>query len=184
MIGTHNSYTFLLAKNKVFEVFSFLWRTQTKNIKQQKDSGVTYFDVRIRKKKDKWVACHGIVDLDLEFNSIEEILNIFTLYKVRIILERGNLEDEIEFIKIIGQLVNHSNLVFAAIKNNWIIIWNVEYKIVDYTYLPWVYNLSFWENIKNFNFFSTIKRWARHHNPKITKDLIEDSQTVHFIDYI
>ena len=93
MIGTHDSYTFLSAKNKLFEWFSFLWRTQVKNIAQQKEIGVTYFDVRVRRDGDVWRVCHGLVDFDCKFKSIEDIINMFSIYKVRIILERGDNED-------------------------------------------------------------------------------------------
>ncbi len=93
MIGTHDSYTFLPARKKLFEWFSFLWRTQVKSIAQQKEIGVTYFDVRVRRDGNVWRVCHGLVDFDLTFKSIGEIVNIFSVYKVRIILEREGSED-------------------------------------------------------------------------------------------
>lgn len=182
MIGTHDSYTFLPARKKLFEWFSFLWRTQVKSIAQQKEIGVTYFDVRVRRDGDVWRVCHGLVDFDLIFKSIGEIVNIFSVYKVRIILERGGSEDLFreEVLKSIPCLA----LSFACIKKGWKVILNRDPHIFDYTYTPWLSGVSFWDNIKRFNFFSTIKRRAKKHNPVINDILKKDSTNVYFMDYV
>lgn len=182
MIGTHDSYTFLPAKNKLFEWFSFLWRTQVKNIVQQKEIGVTYFDVRVRRDKDVWRVCHGLVDFDCTFKSIEDIINMFSIYKVRIILERGDNEDL--FRKEILKNIECPALSFACIKSRWEVVFNRDSHILDYTYTPWLSGVSFWNNIKRFNFFSTIKKWAKKHNPTISNTLKEDSTNVYFMDYV
>ena len=56
--------------------------------------------------------------------------------------------------------------------------------ILDYTYTPWLSGVSFWDNIKRFNFFSTIKKWAKKHNPTISSTLKEDSTNIYFMDYV
>lgn len=182
MIGTHDSYTFLPAKNKLFEWFSFLWRTQVKNIAQQKEIGVTYFDVRVRRDGDVWRVCHGLVDFNYTFKSIEDIINMFSIYKVRIILERGDNEDL--FREEVLKNMECPALSFACIKNGWEVIFDRDPHILDYTYTPWLSGVSFWDNIKRFNFFSTIKRWAKKHNPTISNTLKEDSINVYFMDYV
>ena len=184
MIGTHDSYTFLPARKKIFELFSFLWRTQVKNIAQQKEIGVTYFDVRVRRDGHVWRVCHGLVDFNKTFKSIEEIISKFNPYRVRILLEKGNYNDEILFIKEVNACINYPNLSFAGIKRGWKVIINRDPIIKDYTYIPWLSNLSFWENIKRGNFFSTIKRWAKKHNPVINDNLKKDSTNVYFMDYV
>lgn len=182
MIGTHDSYTFLPARKKLFEWFSFLWRTQVKSIAQQKEIGVTYFDVRVRRDGNVWRVCHGLVDFDLTFKSIGEIVNIFSVYKVRIILEREGSEDLFreEVLKNASCLA----LSFACIKSGWEVILDRDPHIFDYTYTPWLSGVSFWDNIKRFNFFSTIKRWAKKHNPIINDILKKDSTNVYFMDYV
>ena len=182
MIGTHDSYTFLPARKKLFEWFSFLWRTQVKSIAQQKEIGVTYFDVRVRRDRDVWRVCHGLVDFDLTFKSIGEIVNIFSVYKVRIILEREGSEDL--FRKEVLESIPCLALSFACIKNGWKVILDRDSHIFDYTYTPWLSGVSFWGNIKRFNFFSTIKRWAKKHNPVINDILKKDSTNVYFMDYV
>lgn len=129
MIGTHDSYTFLPARKKLFEWFSFLWRTQVKSIAQQKEIGVTYFDVRVRRDGDVWRVCHGLVDFDLTFKSIGEIVNIFSVYKVRIILERGGSEDL--FREEVLESIPCLALSFACIKNGWKVILDRDPRIFD-----------------------------------------------------
>ena len=110
MIGSHDSFTYLEAKYSIFNLFSFLWRTQSLTIGEQIVKGVFYFDIRVRKvsKKDSnkycWRVCHGLVDFDVEFNRIEDILKTFKPYKVRIILERGSTEDEELFINEVKEV--------------------------------------------------------------------------------
>lgn len=183
MIGTHNSFTYLRAKNKIFELFSFLWRTQVKSIAQQKEIGVTYFDIRVRRDGNVWRVCHGLVDFNKTFKFIEEIISTFNPYRVRILLEKGNYNDEILFIKELDKCLDCPNLSFAGIKRGWVVIINRDPIIKDYTYIPWLSNLSFWDNIKRGNFFSTIKRWARKHNPVIN-DILKKDSTVYFMDYV
>lgn len=185
MIGTHDSYTYLKARNRVYEWFSFLWRTQSKSIEQQKEAGVTYFDIRVYRDYAHlgWRVCHGIVDFDIIFDSLENILTEFPTYKVRIILERGGDIEEVWFAKDIEKVKDFTNLSFACIKKDWKVLIDRDPAIIDYTYTPWLSSLSFWENIKRFNFFSTIKRWAKRHNPIIGRGLV-NSEVVHFMDYV
>lgn len=184
MIGTHDSLTFNSPKYKIFNLFKFLWRTQNKSIEEQIKSGVTYFDIRVRRDKNVWRACHGLVDFNATFNKLDELLFYFAPYDVRLILERGSKEDEELFIQQIKRLnIMYFNLNFAAIKKGWKVLVNDTKELIDYTFLPFLSDLSFWQNIKRGKWKSTIKKWAKSHNPKITEDLIKDDK-VHFIDYV
>lgn len=182
MIGTHDSYTFLKPKWKVLEIFSFLWRTQDKNIKEQKALGVQYFDIRVRRDGSQWRVCHGLVDFWLTFNSLKSILEIFTLYKVRLILERGTKYDETLFRHGLSSCLDYPCLSFAAIKKDWKVIVDRGDALIDHTYVPFLSNLTWWENIKRMKWLDTIKHYAKKHTPKITKELIEDT-VIHFVDY-
>lgn len=182
MIGTHNSFTYLKAKKPILELFSFMWRTQTKTIDEQLKLGVRYFDVRVRRSKNKWILCHGIVDFEYSFYHLYEIPYIFRNNRVRIILERG--KDKGLFIQEIQYASKYKELSFACIKNGWEIILDRDPNIYDYTYRPWISNKSFLENIKRFQlFFSTIKKWARKHNPVIDDTLIQ-SEDLYFMDHV
>ena len=87
MIGTHDSLTFNTPRYKIFNLFKFLWRTQTKSIEEQIKSGVTYFDIRVRRDKNVWRVCHGLVDFNITFDKLDNILFYFAPYDVRLILE-------------------------------------------------------------------------------------------------
>ena len=195
MIGSHDSFTYLEAKYSIFNLFSFLWRTQSLTIGEQIVKGVFYFDIRVRKvsKKDSnkycWRVCHGLVDFDVEFNRIEDILKTFKPYKVRIILERGSNEDEELFINEVKEVSkNYENLWFSCIKKNCIIIVDLDPYIIDYSYTPFLSSNSLWSNTKRFfslikNGNYSIKKNSELNNPTINQELISCNQ-LHFMDYI
>ena len=99
MIGSHDTMTYLPARHRVFELFSFLWRTQTKSLHQQATEGVAYFDIRVRETKKGWRLCHGLVDLKRLFPTLIEIVRWVTAIGynpavrgepyIRLILELG-----------------------------------------------------------------------------------------------
>lgn len=186
MIGTHNSYSFQKAKLWILNLFSFLWRCQTKNINEQIKSNVEYFDVRVRydKKSDCWRTCHGIVDFRQCFKRIENITEKFKDKRLRIILERYC---DYGWYKFRSQIdvaqKKYGNIYFSAAKKGWKILIDNDKSLIDYTFVPWLSDLSFFKNILNHNFFSTIKRWAKKHNPEITSEIINDS-TIHFMDMV
>lgn len=184
MIGTHDSFTYLKAKHKIYELFSFLWRTQTKSLEEQIENGITYFDIRVHRTKDnQWELCHGLVNFDKSYQSLATLLKELARFNVRLILEKGTKQDEIEFEKLIYVLkYRYNNLVFSAIKKNWKVLHNTHLAIMDYTYIPFYSDLSFWQNIKRMNWFSTIKKWAKKHNPVITQDMKNNINVVYFID--
>ena len=195
MIGSHDSFTYLEAKYSIFNLFSFLWRTQSLTIGEQIVKGVFYFDIRVRKvsKKDSnkycWRVCHGLVDFDVEFNRIEDILKTFKPYKVRIILERGSNEDEELFMNEVKEVSkNYENLWFSCIKKNWIVIVDLDPYIIDYSYTPFLSSNSLWSNTKRFfslikNGNYSIKKNSELNNPTINQELISCNQ-LHFMDYI
>ena len=195
MIGSHDSFTYLEAKYSIFNLFSFLWRTQSLTIGEQIVKGVFYFDIRVRKvsKKDSnkycWRVCHGLVDFDVEFNRIEDILKTFKPYKVRIILERGSNEDEELFINEVKEVSkNYENLWFSCIKKNLIVIVDLDPYIIDYSYTPFLSSNSLWSNTKRFfslikNGNYSIKKNSELNNPTINQELISCNQ-LHFMDYI
>ena len=110
-------------------------------------------------------------------------MEVLSDFKIRLFLEKGTKADEEVFKFFIYKLsYKYSNLVFSAIKKNWKVLHNTLLSVIDYTYIPFYSNLSFWQNIKRMNWFSTIKKWAKKHNPIITQDMKNDINVVYFID--
>ena len=194
-IATHDSATGEKGKGFLSFLVSPFVKTQSKTIQEQYDAGCRSFDIRVRKvsKKDSnkycWRVCHGLVDFNVEFNRIEDILKTFKPYKVRIILERGSNEDEELFINEVKEVSkNYENLWFSCIKKNWIVIVDLDPYIIDYSYTPFLSSNSLWSNTKRFfslikNGNYSIKKNSELNNPTINQELISCNQ-LHFMDYI
>ena len=177
MIASHDTYTFLPAKNQFFELFSYLWRTQNKNIKEQKECGVKYFDIRVCLDNGKYRVCHGLVNFNLVFDSLGDILDQFSTYKVRIILEKGNDWEESVFKFDVECYRENPTLSFAGIKKNWKVLLNRDPELIDLSYSPFRNKKNFFKDL----FTNMIKKLSKKY--KIT-DEMEKSDTVYFKDFV
>lgn len=191
MIGSHNSMTYLQPRYWIFRPFAFLWRTQTKNLKEQIKEGVDYVDIRVRLDNNcDWRLCHGIVDLKAKFSTIASLMDYIHLNlgikKSRLLLEHDDNTSVEAFLTAIKILLEYSpyadNITFIGIKRSWRVIKNEDPDIVDYSYVPYQTGRRFWWNLRHMK-ISTISRWAKKHNPQIT-DQMKQSYTVHFMDMI
>lgn len=191
MIGSHNSMTYLQPRYWIFRPFAFLWRTQTKNLKEQIKEGVDYVDIRVRRdSKFNWRLCHSIVDLQAKSKTITGLMQYIHhdlgIKKSRLLLERGFWIDEEAFKTAVNFYLAFSpyakNVTFVAIKKGWQVIKDADPPLIDYSYVPFKSNKGFWWNLAHLK-LSTITKWARKHNPRITNK-IKQSDTVHFMDMI
>ena len=181
MIGTHNSLTGYKPVHWYHRPFAFLWRCQTKTLKEQLEKNVGYFDIRIRMDKDgKIQFCHGLVDLKVPY-ALDLLLRILSdnNKKCRIIVERGWDFNVMNYIKPEYNISVVRQVIF---KKGWRYAFFVKDDIKDYTYVPFYSDKGFWWNLMHMK-FSTIRRYAKKHNPEITEELIND-KTIHFMDRI
>ena len=75
MIASHNTFSYLQPRHKIFNFFKGFWRCQDLDIKEQLASGVEYLDVRVRYTFDcKARLCHGFVDYGKEYDSLAELV--------------------------------------------------------------------------------------------------------------
>ena len=136
MIASHNTFSYLPPRYKIFNLFKGFWRCQDLDIKEQLSSGVEYLDVRVRYTFDGKVRlCHGFADYGKEYDSLAELVeeciykNIPTTKSkkkkihYRIILERGNrfsFESDTDEI-IENQIKDNPNAVldWVVIKKGW-----------------------------------------------------------------
>ena len=163
MIASHNTFSYLQPRYRIFDFFKGFWRCQDKNINEQIANGVEYLDVRARYTFDcKVRLCHGFVDYGKEYNSLAELVddlinkNIPTTKSkkkkihYRIILERGNrfsFESDTDEI-IENQIKDNSNAVL-----DWVVIkkgWKTYYQnfgkltIVDVCFKKWnIFNIIY-----------------------------------------
>lgn len=192
MIASHNTFSYLQPRYKIFNLFEGFWRCQDLDIKEQIASGVKYLDVRVRYTFDcKVRLCHGFVDYGKEYDSLAELVedciykNIPTRSKkkkihYRLILERGNrlyFEADADEIRVY-QVKDNRNAVL-----DWVVIkkgWKTYYQnfgkltIVDVCFKKW--------NIFNIIYAlfggNPIKRHAEKH------DAYDNRNIILFKDYI
>lgn len=194
MLASHNSFTYLRPCQWWARLCPWLWRTQTKNIPQQRLSGVRYFDIRVRRDERKWRVCHGLVDFPRTFDTLDEIVRIFPDAICRIILERGDKRRFIDEAALMVQTDPTKNLHAVIIKKNWEVLYQADFikhpltsdmipspRIVDNTYCPWRSGKSLIQNIMAFR-PHTIKSWAKKH--PIPDNAKTDKNAVYFHDYI
>lgn len=183
MIASHDSFTYLKPRLSFMRLFAWLWKTQTKTIQEQIDSGVRYFDVRVRRVSDGWRVCHGLVDLDMTFRTISDILNFFKGYKFRLVLERG---DDTLFRYLTPNCWEgvSDSLTAVIIKKGWEVLYreNKDEHIIDLSYTPFLSDRTLWQNLKKLR-LSTPKRYARKMWQRLPDDA-EQSDTVYFMDYV
>ena len=212
MLGSHDTFTYLKAEDWFTRLLKPFWKCQSMTLQEQYDYGVRFFDIRINRnykpglfnkifhKKDNspyWSLGHGIAEIEenkeFQFNTVEDICKYFNTKfpdsYYRIIFERGNNNDkEIFKQQIIGLENKYFGLCWYGIKKPWITLYyNPPFSNFDELtckLFNWDIEKSFWFNIKKFKINYIIKPYAKSHNPKITKEILENKNKVIFIDYI
>ena len=136
MIASHNTFSYLQPRYKIFDLFKGFWRCQDKNINEQISSGVEYLDVRVRYTSEGMVRlCHGFVDYGNEYADLGALIYYYIWRNTstkkhpkkkihyRLILERGNrfsFESDIDKIRWIEKTHNYNAVLdWVVIKNGW-----------------------------------------------------------------
>ena len=163
MIASHNTFSYLQPRYKIFNFFKGFWRCQDMDIKEQLASGVEYLDVRVRYTFDGKVRlCHGIVDYGKEYDSLAELVDELIYENVpatkskkkkihyRLILERGNrfsFESDTDEI-MVNQIKDNHNAVldWVVVKKGWKTYYQIFGKltIVDVCFKKWnIFNIIY-----------------------------------------
>lgn len=102
MIGSHDTLTWLRSTNPIMNLFKGWWKCQNKSIINQYARGISMFDIRVARCKDGWRGAHGFSNLNVKFKSLKEICEymekVAPLAIYRIVLERGDEDDEVDFM--------------------------------------------------------------------------------------
>lgn len=159
---------------------------------------------KLFKKKNKniyWAVGHGLAEvkdsalkgsINWTFNSVEDVCKFFKAKYpdayYRIYLEKGGSSEVAEFKKqIIGLEKKYPKLCWYGIKKPWTTLYyKVPFKTIKdttCTLFNWNPDKSLSYNIKHFKANYTIKTWAQKNNPHITQEIINDPNTLYFIDY-
>lgn len=196
MLGTHNSFTYLEPKCFIFNWFKKFWKCQDKTIKEQIAEGVRLFDVRVRLKGDVLQVCHGLVDLDMQFSSIEGMIRYFKSFNlshfmIRLVLENGLATDEVVFIGMLNSFIEnnvddynkHIHSVIIRYPSNgkyWdtFITNECVEKTDELFFTPWLKDISLIDNITRF-LGNSIMEFAEKNN----KDVLASLKSKHYKDY-
>lgn len=192
MIASHNTFSYLQPRHKIFNLFKGFWRCQDLDIKEQLANGVEYLDVRVRYTFDGKVRlCHGFVDYGKEYDSLAELVEDCIYNNIpktksknkihyRLILERGNkfsFKSDTDKIRWMEKVHNiNAVLDWVVVKKGW------------KTYFQNFGNVTIVDEcFKNWNIFNLIyalfggnpiKRHAEKH------DAYQNSNIILFRDYI
>ena len=193
MIASHNTFSYLQPRHKIFNLFKGFWRCQDKNINEQIASGVEYLDVRVRYTSEGMVRlCHGFVDYGNEYADLGALIYYYIWRNTstkkhpkkkihyRLILERGNrfsFESDTDKIRWMEKIHNFNAVL------DWVVVkkgWKTYYQnfgkmtIVDICFKKW--------NIFNIIYAlfggNPIKRHAEEN------DAYDNSHIILFKDYI
>lgn len=187
MIGSHDSFTYMTARNPLVNVFKGLWRTQSKSIETQYKSGVRFFDIRLFRDGNEWRAAHGVAEFGMTYKSLSEaakdFVKMFPCCRFQIWMEKGTDEDWELFRKEADVIIGHYKWALTQVvrKNPETVYHRCENypKVVDYSFRDWT-----WKNILRGLRSSPIRQWAIFHNPVITEEQRADRNTIYFMDYV
>lgn len=202
MLGSHDTFTYLKTNNILAKTFTLWWRCQEHTIQEQYKMGVRVFDLRVIHESSDgfnwWRIGHGFATLEQRFVNLT---NICTFFKkefpgsiLRICLESGCDNEEIvnRFKKESEKVVKrYSTMLWCiVIKKPWQTLYTFKSfkKIVEpYCHLfNWNTEKDIMYNLKQFDISAwNLKTWAKSHNPEeITQEMIDDPDTLYFLDYI
>ena len=164
-IATHNSVTGEIGHGFISWLITPFAKCQSKTITEQLESGVRYFDIRVRKTKRGWIGAHGLWESKRNIESIlSEINNNENCY-INITYEGKAPDDFIEIVK--KWIIAYKYITFCAINSkkpkwtNIVTINNVESK--DYfihldfstwhTFIPipWLWKKIYYNNVEFTN---------------------------------
>lgn len=189
MIGSHDSFTYLAAKNSLVNRITRFWRCQDKSIVDQYNFGVRFFDIRVCRDtlngKKIWRCCHGLAELEKTYPTIKAICQYFGVSlkgcKFRIWLEKGSEADWNDFKKeVLAVKDSYPGFVQSYRKENYELIFEEGYpELIGYN-CP----MESISNILAALVKYPIRSWARKHNPVITKEMKDDPTKLYLMDFV
>ena len=180
MLATHNSMNYLKSTNPLFNMFSFTWRCQDTDYKQQCQDGIAFFDIRLIESNGEFKFAHGYVTLKGE--DPVTVINYISQKQIyfRIVIERGDTEN------IVKKFKRYKYCLGIWKKKGWVELYKSDtystLTIKDYSYVPFQSNKSIisqlWSFIKNL---TTIKNYSK--NLTISPNDLYNGQTYYFVDF-
>lgn len=88
LLGTHNSLSYLPCQ-WYFRPFAWVGRCQSLCIEEQYNSGVRYFDIRVKYVDGKAISGHGLLTYKIDIDDVLFKINCFRGCIVRLFLENS-----------------------------------------------------------------------------------------------
>lgn len=131
LLGSHNTMTYLKPKKWWMHLGRFMAKCQNLDYRKQYECGVKWFDFRLSFDKYGNVQfSHGLVDYTgVNVYDVFQYISSKPDVSCRIILEKGNAEDELRFIEYIRHLLT----VYPTIRVTQVAVKNVWRNMVDCT---------------------------------------------------
>lgn len=125
MIGTHQSLTYATPLHWYHKPFHFVAKCQNKTYKEQYESGVRLFDIRIKPYKNSFVVAHGSMIFDIDLYEVLEYFNTKNDCIVQLSLEYNKkpknskqiVQDFIEKVKFL--ITEFPNIKFYGFRTKW-----------------------------------------------------------------
>lgn len=188
MLATHNSMTYLPAVNPFFNLFSFLWRCQSRTEFGQTLLGADYLDFRVAFRKGRLTFAHGIVDLRIPPGGVISTIKCMDacVKGFRVVLERGSEEDAAKLRTLLAQ-AKLRHLTHIIIKKGWRVISRrkrpyVPDSIIDHSFVPFTSDKPWYKQL-GLHIINYPKRYARRYNGCVIRARA-DEDNLHFYDFI
>lgn len=181
MIASHNSMSYLRAKNPWLNIFSKYWRCQGKTLVEQINAGVKLFDLRVVYTSNGWRFTCGRITLSdgVKPEVAIELLENKGLY-YRLVLEHGGHDAEREFSRWVRHMVIDKKASYGVdylIKRQNLSVvkpYGDKFVFID---------KSLGAFLPPDKMYFTPKKWAEAYN-RITKWKKYEKERVYFYDYV
>ena len=180
MIATHNSMTYLKSTNPLFNLFSFTWKCQDTDYKEQYNEGVKLFDIRLIEDDGEFKFAHGYITLKGE--DPIKVINWLSRKQTyfRIVIERGDTDN------ILTKFKNYKYCLGIWQKKGWVELYkNSIYNTLsfkDYSYVPFQSDKSIISQLRSFlKNLTTIKNYSK--NLTISLSDLYNSDTYYYVDF-
>lgn len=136
MLGSHNSFSYLPVKHWWIAILKPWYKCQNKTIYEQYNSGIRYFDVRVRYINDKWCLVHNKIVFNASIN--DTLLSFIFSNKcsdsdiryIRIILDERKCPENSQYL--IDKFIEFIKKLYSMMA-----YWNINIHIDPIIYWQW-----------------------------------------------
>lgn len=198
MIGSHNTFSYLPAKHWWVTILKPWYKCQSKDIIEQIDSGIRFFDIRVRfnKHNDALEIVHNNIVFNISEQEFYSIMD--TIYK-----KATNLGIKLYFRFILDIRKKPKNNMEAYLQEVFFELFLTSFKktyspilIVDHSIVFWTWEITYHDTSTRHTVIedhaSVMTKWyeyllgTKHYADKVRYKYIDkkDDDNVYLLDYI